>query len=109
LELLPNINVNVRINSNERDNVLAVPRGSVEGEGSKRFVYVVKRGDLGKTRLERREIQVGVADSTNYEVVSGLKEGEMVALPGDIELKDGMPVRIMNTDDRAVRARQDGN
>jgi HlyD family secretion protein len=108
LELLPNINVNVRINSNERDNVLAVPRGSVEGEGSKRFVYVVKRGDLGKTRLERREIQVGVADSTNYEVVSGLKEGEMVALPGDIELKDGMPVRIMNTDDRAVRARQDG-
>ena len=50
LELLPNINVNVRINSKERDNVLAVPRGSVEGEGSKRYVYVVKRGELGKTQ-----------------------------------------------------------
>ena len=30
LELLPNINVNVRINSRERMNVLAVPRGAVE-------------------------------------------------------------------------------
>jgi len=30
LELLPNTNVNVRINSRERLNVLAVPRGSVE-------------------------------------------------------------------------------
>ena len=105
----PNINVNVRINSKERDNVLAVPRGSVEGEGSKRYVYVVKRGELGKTKLERREIQVGVADSTNYEVVSGLSEGEMVALPGDVDLKNGMPVRIMNTDNSAVRARQDTN
>ena len=109
LELLPNINVNVRINSKERDNVLAVPRGSVEGDGSKRYVYVVKRGELGKTHLERREIHVGIADSTNYEVVSGLNAGEMIALPGDVDLKDGMPVRIMNTDDSAVRARQDGN
>jgi multidrug efflux pump subunit AcrA (membrane-fusion protein) len=109
LELLPNINVNVRINSKERDNVLTVPRGTVEGEGSKRYVYVVKRGELGKTKLEKREIQVGIADSTNYEVVSGLNAGEMIALPGDVDLKDGMPVRIMNTDDSAVRARQDGN
>jgi HlyD family secretion protein len=109
LELLPNINVNVRINSKERDNVLTVPRGTVEGEGSKRYVYVVKRGELGKTKLERREIQVGIADSTNYEVVSGLNEGEMIALPSDVDLKDGMPVRIMNTDNSAVKARQDGN
>jgi HlyD family secretion protein len=109
LELLPNINVNVRINSKERDNVLAVPRGAVEGEGGKRYVYVVKRGELGKTKLERREIQVGIADSTNYEIVSGLQPGEMVALPGDVDLKDGMPVKIMNTDSSNVKARQDGN
>jgi HlyD family secretion protein len=109
LELLPNINVNVRINSKERDNVLAVPRGAVEGEGSKRYVYVVKHGDLGKSKLERREIQVGIADSTNYEIVSGLQPGEMVALPGDVELKDGMAVRVMSTDSSNVKARQDEN
>jgi len=109
LELLPNINVNVRINTRERDNVLAVPRGAVEADGSRRFVYVVKPGDFGKTKLERREIRVGIADSTNYEVSSGLQQGEMVALPGDIDLKDGMAVRIMNTDASSVRGRQEAN
>src|SRR5215470_11211031 len=38
LELLPNINVNVRINSKERFNVLTVPRGAVASEGSARYV-----------------------------------------------------------------------
>jgi HlyD family secretion protein len=109
LELLPNINVNVRINSKERDNVLAVPRGAVEAEGNKRFVYVVKQGDFAKTKLEKREIHVGIADSTNYEVTGGLQQGEMVALPGDIDLKDGMNVRIMNTDASSVKGRQDAN
>jgi HlyD family secretion protein len=109
LELLPNINVNVRINSKERDNVLAVPRGAVEAEGSQRFVYVVKKGDFAKTSLEKREIHVGIADSTNYEVTSGLRQGEMVVLPGDIDLKDGMAVKIMNTDASSVRGRQDAN
>ena len=109
LELLPNINVNVRINSKERDNVLAVPRGAVEAEGNQRFVYVVKKGDFAKTNLEKREIHVGIADSTNYEVINGLQQGEMVALPGDVDLKDGMVVRIMNTDASSVRGRQDAN
>ena len=99
LELLPNINVNVRINSKERMNVLAVPRGAVESEGGRRYVFVVKAGQLGvgKSTLEKREIKVGIADATSYEVISGLQEGEMVALPGDTDLKDGMAVQVVNT------------
>jgi HlyD family secretion protein len=99
LELLPNINVNVRINSKERMNVLAVPRGAVESEGGHRYVFVVKPKQLGvgKSTLEKREIQVGIADATSYEVVSGLQEGEMVALPGDTDLHDGMAVQVVNT------------
>ena len=99
LELLPNINVNVRINSRERMNVLAVPRGAVESEGGHRYVFVVKPNQLsvGKSTLEKREIRVGIADATSYEVMSGLQEGEMVALPGDTDLKDGMAVQVVNT------------
>ena len=99
LELLPNINVNVRINSRERMNVLAVPRGAVESEGGHRYVFVVRAGQLGvgKSTLEKREIRVGIADATSYEVMSGLQEGEMVALPGDTDLKDGMAVQVVNT------------
>jgi HlyD family secretion protein len=100
LELLPGANVNVRINSKERLNVLAVPRGSVQAEGGSRFVYVVKPNQLGvgKSTLEKRRIQVGIADATSYEVVSGLGEKEMVALPGDVELRDGMAVKVVNVE-----------
>src|SRR5467141_155959 len=100
LELLPNINVNVRINSRERLGVLSVPRGAVEADGSRRYVFVVKKNQLGvgKSTLEKREIHVGIADATNYEVVSGLQEGELVALPGDVDLRDGMYVIVVNTE-----------
>ncbi len=111
LELLPNINVNVRINSRERIGVLTVPRGAVEAENGRRFVFVVLRNALGvgKATLEKREIHVGIADATNYEVTGGLNEGEMVALPGDVDLKDGMAVTIVNTDASYIRGRTDAN
>ena len=100
LELLPNINVNVRINSRERIGVLSVPRGAVAAEGGRRYVFVVKRNQLSvnKSILEKREIHVGIADATNYEVVSGLQEGELVALPGDVDLRDGMTVTVITTE-----------
>ena len=99
LELLPNTNVSVRINSKERLGVLSVPRGAVEAEGGRRYVFVVKSNQLGvgRSTLEKREIRVGIADATNYEVVSGLQEGELVALPGDVDLRDGMDVIVVNT------------
>jgi HlyD family secretion protein len=97
LELLPNTNVNVRINSRERLNVLAVPRGSVETFGGQSFVFVVK-DSVGKTVLEKHPIQVGIADATNYEVVSGLTTDDTVALPGDADFRDGMSVKVVNLD-----------
>jgi HlyD family secretion protein len=111
LELLPNINVDVRINSRERVNVLTVPRGAVEAEGGRRFVFVVLRNALGigKATLEKREIAVGIADATNYEVAAGLQDDEMVALPGDVDLRDGMPVRIVDTDPAYIRGRSNAN
>ena len=68
-------------------------------EGGRRYVFVVKLSQLGvgKSTLEKREIHVGIADATNYEGVSGLQEGELVALPGDVDLRDGMSVIVVST------------
>lgn len=106
LQLLPNINVNVRIRSNERVNVITVPRGAVQTEGAKRYVYAVKIG-VGNSTLEKREIQVGIADATNFEVLSGLQGGEVVALPGDVELKNGLVVKVVSMDTSNVRDASD--
>ena len=102
LELLPNTNVNVRIHSKERVNVVAVPRGAVERESGQSYVFVVI-GRVGKTILEKRPIQVGIADATNFEVMSGLQAGEVIALPGDVDLRDGMVVRVVNMDMSTIK------
>jgi HlyD family secretion protein len=109
LELLPNVNVSVRINSQERSNVLVIPRGTVASENGKRFVYVVKNTGLtGRNKvLEKREIQLGIADSVHYEVLSGLDAKDLVALPGDVELHDGMRVKIVNIESSALQGHQD--
>ena len=74
-------------------------------EGEKRFVFVVKSTGLagGKKVLEKREIQLGIADSAHYEVVRGIGAEELIALPGDIDLRDGMPVKIINTESTSIQ------
>jgi HlyD family secretion protein len=108
LELLPNTNVNVRIQSRERLNVLAVPRGAVESEGGQRYVFVVKN-QIGNSVVEKRAIQVGIADATNYEIVSGLNQGEIVALPGDSDLRNGLAVRVVNMDTSNLKGVKDAD
>jgi HlyD family secretion protein len=90
LDLLPNTTVDVRIQVGERPNVLAVPRGAVFIDGGKRFVFRVENG-----RINRRDIQVGVANPTMIEVVSGLNQGDVVALPGDVSLKENLRIRAV--------------
>jgi len=93
LELLPNINVEVRILVNARHEVLVIPREAVHEEQGKRYVFVVA-GD----KLHRRQVSVGISSASKYEVVSGLAEGDRVALPGDRFQRDGMAVRIEEAD-----------
>src|SRR5215468_3489891 len=106
LELLPNVNVDVRISAKERNNVLVVPRGTVASENGKRYVFVVKNG-VGKKVLEKREIQIGISDANHYEVISGLDIKDLIALPGDIDLRDGMRVKIVNTESAYIQGHQD--
>jgi len=91
LDLLPNTTVDVRIHISERPAALVVPRGAVYIEGDKRFVFRVE-----DDRLHRRLIKVGIANPTKIEVLSGLSEGDVVALPGEATLKENLriiPVR----------------
>jgi HlyD family secretion protein len=93
LDLLPNTTVDVRIRIGERPNALAVPRGAVFIDGSKRFVFRVENG-----RIHRREIKVGIANPTMIEVISGLDQGDVVALPGDVSLKENLRIRAVRAE-----------
>ncbi len=90
LDLLPNTTVDVRIHISERPAALVVPRGAVYIDGDKRFVFRVE-GD----RLHRRLIKVGIANPTKIEVLSGLSEGDVVALPGEVSLKENLRIKAV--------------
>ena len=90
LDLLPNTTVDVRIHVSERPSALVVPRGAVSIEGDKRFVFRVE-----DNRLHRVAIKVGISNPTMIEVISGLNEGDVVALPGDASLKDNLSIKAV--------------
>ena len=92
LELLPNVNVDVRILVQQSRDALVIPRGAVRTEQGAHFAYVLD-GD----RLRRHEVSLGIANSTSYEVVSGLSEGDLVALSSNADLHDGSQVRPSET------------
>src|SRR5213593_1984285 len=88
-QLLPNTNVNVRIRTGQRENSLTISRAAVRGEGNLRYVFIVEQD-----RLRKREVKVGISNATDYEILSGITEKDIVALPGVSEFQEGMPVRV---------------
>jgi HlyD family secretion protein len=89
LDLLPNVNVDVRILVRKRNNVLVVPRAAVLEDKGQFYVYLLNDGTI-----KRRQITLGIASASKYEVLNGLAINERVAVPGDEPLRDGMSVRM---------------
>jgi HlyD family secretion protein len=90
-DLLPNTNVTVTVTLQQRYNVLSLPREALRTEGAKNFVFRVVDGHLYKTA-----ITTGAVSLTQFEVLSGLNEGDTVALgtSGDTQMKDGLRVKV---------------
>lgn len=88
LDLLPNVNVTVRILVSDVPSALVVPRVAVRTEGDNHYVFL-----FSDDHLHEQQVSVGVASTAKYQLLSGVSEGEWVALPGDLLLKNGMAVR----------------
>lgn len=71
------LSANSLIEVSTRENVLLLPNRAIRREGDERVVYVRADGD----ELERRVVEIGVRDSEVAEILSGVSEGEEVAVP----------------------------
>lgn len=76
------------IEVSSRGAALTIPVEALFSEGGTDYVYVVAGG-----KLEKTEITVGAQTDTEVEVLSGLEEGDEVALTGVVQYTDGMQVR----------------
>lgn len=87
-ELLPGTNINAEILSQWAENALTVPKEALRTSGGQTGVLVLNDG-----KVAWRPVRVGVASLTRAQVVSGLRDGEAVALAVGQRLRDGDAVR----------------
>ncbi len=87
-DLLPGTNVDVEIQSRVVDNALTVPREALRREANSSGVLMLS----SENTLMWRPIQTGITSAGRVQVLSGLKDGDAVALPTDRVLKPGMKI-----------------
>jgi len=86
-DLLPNANVTVEIQATTAPNALVVPKEVIRRQGGQPGVFLLE-GD----HVVWRKVDLGVASYTKTQIVSGLNDGDAVALPTEKPLKDGSRV-----------------
>ena len=86
--LVPGLFAEATITLEDRDHVLSVPLEAVIHNGDQTTVYLVD--SAGK--LESRPVTLGIQTPADAEIVSGLKEGDMVVVSDRSGLKTGEQV-----------------
>jgi len=87
-EIIPGSLLEIEIFYNQKD-ALSVPDTSVMYEGSKKFVYKIIENNM----IKKTEIETGVRNLGNLEVISGLNSGEKVIAEGLTKVRPGMKVK----------------
>jgi multidrug efflux pump subunit AcrA (membrane-fusion protein) len=75
LFLKPEMTTHVKIIFAEKDNLLAAPNAAVKFEKGKQIAYKV----LGPHNVQKVELQTGIRGEEKTEIISGVKEGDVLA------------------------------
>jgi len=87
-EIIPGSLLEIEIFYNEK-NALGVPDTSVMYEGSKKFIYKI----IANNMIKKTEVEIGVRNEGNLEILSGLNEGDKIITEGLTKVRPGMKVK----------------
>jgi RND family efflux transporter MFP subunit len=87
LKLVPGMYATVVLKVERRPDALAIPTEAVSA-GQKSSVYVVNE----QNRVEERPVTLGLETPSSYEVLTGLKEGDLVLIGSRSQVKPGQKV-----------------
>jgi HlyD family secretion protein len=90
--LIPNVNVNALITTNSHPGALVVPREALRDDGGKSVLFIVKNDHLVRT-----EVQTGVANLTQVEILKGISDNDVIASQSvsPTGMSDGIGVKIV--------------
>lgn len=91
-QLLPDTHVTVTVTTSSQPNILTIPREALHVENSQPYVYRVVDGTLTRTPVVKGSISL-----TQVAIVSGLKDGDVVATGSlnGLPLEDGIQVKVV--------------
>jgi len=92
-EIIPGSLLEIEIFYNKKE-TLGIPDTSIMYEGNKKFVYKITENNM----IIKAEIETGVRNTGNLEVIKGLNEGDKVIAEGLTKVRPGMKVKpIINS------------
>ena len=86
LTLIPGMYATVVLKADQRPNAVAIPTEAITG--GKSTIYVVNASN----EVEQRTVTLGLETPTKYEVLSGVKAGELVLVGNTSQIKPGEKV-----------------
>ncbi len=99
LLLKPGMFARVILITQQKDNVVIIPRDVIlGGKIDKHYVYVIDGEDDVKI-AHKRIVEIGIKQGDRYEITEGLKTGETLVVNGMNFLMDGIGVRVVKLED----------
>jgi len=87
-EIIPGSLLEIEIFYNEKQS-LGIPDTSIMYEGGKKFIYKIIENNV----IKKTEIETGIRNIGNIEVLKGLNEGDKVIAEGLTKVRPGMKVK----------------
>ena len=87
-EIIPGSLLEIEIFYNEKQS-LGIPDTSIMYEGGKKFIYKIIENNM----IKKTEIETGIRNMGNIEVLKGLNEGDKVIAEGLTKVRPGMKVK----------------
>ncbi len=98
LEIIPGMYATVVLNVENRPQSLAIPIQASASGGATKVLVVNARHEI-----EERPVTLGLETPFKYEVVSGLREGDLVIMDNPAQLKPGQKVEPRTIEPEAVK------
>ncbi len=87
-EIIPGSLLEIEIMYNDKES-LSVPDTSILYEGNKKFIYQVLENNI----IKKKEIETGVRNEGNLEILEGLVEGDKIVAEGLTKVRPGLKIK----------------
>ncbi len=78
----------------DRQPGVLIPTSAVSSLGGQKFVFLAEPGESQESLVAKQvPVEVGAIEGQSYQVISGVKPGDRIAVSRILDLKDGRPIQ----------------